>query len=60
MNASLNVLHQQINDLAGTLNTSIESSIVVLHQRMNDLDGKLNASIEQIQAIENDKQQMAI
>ena len=51
MNASLDVIHQQINDLAGTFNTSIQQILVrenekeqitnasldVLHQKTNDL-----------------------
>ncbi len=51
MNASLDVIHQLINDLAGTLNTSVEqiqvrenekqqitnASLDVLHQKTNDL-----------------------
>ncbi len=68
MNASLDVLHQQINDLAGTFNTSIQqiqvrqneitnASLDVFHQQINDLvAGMLNTSIEhvQIQVSENE------
>ena len=51
MNASLNMIHQQINDLAGKLNASIKeiqvredekqqitnASLDILYQQMNDL-----------------------
>ena len=72
VNASLDFLHQQINDLAGTLNTSVEQiqirenekqqitndSLDILHQQINDLAGMLNTSIEQIRVRENEKQQI--
>ena len=73
MNASRShdVLNQEINDLVGTLNTSIEqiqvrenenqqitnASLDVLHQQINDLASTLNTSIEQIQIREDEKQQ---
>ncbi len=72
MNDSLDVLHQQINDLAGTLNNSIEqiqarenekqqitnTSLDVLNQQINDLAGALNTSDQQIRVRENEKQQI--
>ncbi len=60
VNASLDFLHQQINDLAGTFNTSIQQiqirenekqpmtndSLDFIHQQINDLAGTLNTSIQ--------------
>ncbi len=65
MNASLDVLHQQINDLAGTFNTSIQqiqvrqneitnASLDVLNQQINDIAGTFNTSIQQIQVRQNE------
>ncbi len=62
MNASLNMLHQQINDLTDTLNNSIEekeqlkmmnASFDVLRQQINDLASTSN---QQIQVGENKKE----
>ncbi len=69
---TLDVLQQQINDLTGTWNTSIEqirvrenkkqritnASFHVLHQQIYDLAGTLNTLIEQVQVRENEKQQI--
>ncbi len=63
--SSLNMLHQQINDLTDTLNNSIEekeqlkmmnASFHVLRQQINDLAGTLNTSNQQIQVRENKKE----
>ncbi len=69
---TLDVLQQQLNDLAGTWNTSIEQiqvrenekqqitnvSLDVLHQQIYDQVGTVKTSIEQIQVRENEKQQI--